>query len=90
MKSPLPYTVFLEIEWTDATSNDGWVDVGEEIDIEHIVTRGWLIKETEVYVTLAGSIYKKDAKTVGSTMTIPVGMIVSRRELRITNARRKL
>lgn len=88
--SKLPYSTFLIIEWHDATSNDGWTSPDADVDVEHIVSAGWLIKETEIYVTIAGSIYRNSPSTIGSTMTIPKGMIVSRKEVKISNARSKL
>lgn len=89
-ESKLPYSTFLIIEWQDATSNDGWTSPDADVDVEHIVSAGWLIKETDVYITIAGSIYRNSPSTIGSTMTIPKGMIVSRKEVKISNARSKL
>lgn len=83
----LPFDKFMEIVWDDAVSNDGWVDVGVDATPERIVSRGWLIKETDTYITLAGAIYQRHGDTIGSTQTIPVGMIVSKREVKLSNAR---
>lgn len=90
MASKLPFDTFLEIEWDDAMSNDGWIAVTDDVDPIRIVTRGWLIKETDTYITVAASIYRHSADTVGSTQTIPLKMITSRRELKVSNARSKL
>jgi hypothetical protein len=86
----LPYTVFLEIEWEDAASNEGWVSKDEDTSPVLIVSRGWLIKENARYLTLANSIHKHSDSEVGGTQTIPCGMIRLRRELKVTNARSKL
>lgn len=88
-KAKLPFDKYLEVVWDDAISNDGWVEVTEDATPERVVTRGWLIKKTDNYLMLAGSIYERHGNTVGSTQTIPCGMIVSQRELKVSNARRK-
>lgn len=79
----------MEVTWDDATSNDGWVGVKDNIELERVVSRGWLIKQTIDFITLAASVFIGDADTVGSTMTIPCGMIISKRELKVSNARSK-
>lgn len=84
--SKLPFDTFMEVVWDDAVSNDGWVDVEEDAKPERIVSRGWLIKETDSYLLLAGAVYERHGKTIGSTQTIPTGMIVSRRKLKVSNA----
>jgi hypothetical protein len=82
---------FWEVVWDDAASNDGWVDVDADTTPERIVTRGWLIRKTETYLTLAASQHLSDENKnrVGSTQTIPCGMIVSKRKLKVTNASSK-
>lgn len=86
-----PYP-FVEVVWDDAASNSAtWVTPSEIAGPEKVITRGWLIKETPTYVAIAGSVANEaiENETVGSTMTIPKGMIVSRRELRLATARPK-
>lgn len=83
----LPFDTFMEIVWDDAVSNDGWVSVDEDATPERVVSRGWLIKKTDTYIVLAGAIYERHGNTVGSTQTIPCGMIQSSRELKVTNVR---
>ncbi len=81
-----PYK-YVEVVWEDATSNsESWVHINDIVAPERVVTRGWLVKETEKAVTLASSVSLEEdfEETVGNTMTVPVGMIVSRRELRVS------
>lgn len=85
--SKLPFNTFMEVVWDDAVSNDGWVSVDEDATPERVVSRGWLIKKTDTYIVLAGAIYERHGNTVGSTQTIPCGMIQSSRELKVTNVR---
>lgn len=94
MKKPfrIPYPI-VEIIWNDAASNsESWVDLDDVAEPETVNTTGFLVKETDTFVTVAASVSTMEdfIKTVGNTMTIPKGMIVSRREVRLTNARRKL
>lgn len=90
-----PYTPpypFVEIVWDDAASNsETWVAIADITGPEQVITRGWLVKETATHVCIAGSVANEelDVDYVGNTMTIPLGMIVSRRELRLSTARPK-
>lgn len=83
----LPYTTYMEVVWDDAASDDGWVDVTLSSDPTRIITRGWLIKKTDTYLMLAASLHVDTASTVGSTQIIPIGMIVTCREIKVSNAR---
>jgi hypothetical protein len=86
-----PYP-FVEIIWDDAASNSAtWVTADEITGPEQVITRGWLVKETDAYVALASSVANEELheETVGNTMTIPKGMIVSRRELKLSTLRPK-
>lgn len=85
----LPFDKFVEVVWNDAASHDGWVQIDADAEPMQIMTRGWLIKETATYLVLAASLQLDNETTVGSTQIIPLGMIVSQRELKITNARSK-
>ena len=83
---------FVEIIWDDAASNSQtWVEVGDITGPEQVVTRGWLVKETNSYVCIAGSVANEaiEDETVGNTMTIPKGMIVERRELTLATRKPK-
>lgn len=87
-----PYK-FVEIVWDDAASNsDAWVHKDDIALPEQVITRGWLIKEDVRSVAIASSVsnIEEFEDTVGNTMTIPIGMIVSRRELKVSNASVKL
>jgi hypothetical protein len=84
-----PYP-FIEVVWDDAASNsETWVEPAAITGLERVITRGWLIKETEAFVALASSVPNEEIEnvTVGNTMTIPIGMIVSRRVLKLTTAK---
>jgi hypothetical protein len=93
-ESSKPYTApypFVEIVWDDAASNsETWVTTDAITGPEQVITRGWLVKETDKFVAVAGSVANEavENETVGNTITIPLlGMIVSRRELRLSTAR---
>lgn len=91
-KFKIPYPL-IEVIWNDASSNsESWVHLNDIATPEQVNTTGFLVKETDEYITVAASIanHPEEIETVGNTMTIPKGMIVSRREVRIVNARRKL
>lgn len=84
-----PYP-FIEIVWDDASSNsETWVTADAIAAPEQVITRGWLVKETETFVSIAGSVANESLEEdyVGNTMTIPKGMIVARRELKLSTAR---
>lgn len=86
----LLFDTFAEVVWDDAVSNDGWVEVDAVEPIPRVITRGWVIKDDADKVTLANSIFDNNRQTVGGTQTIPRGMIVSFRKLKVTNASIKL
>jgi len=92
---PKPYVPpypLVAIVWDDAASNSStWVLPSEIAGPEQVITVGFLVKETDTYITVAGSVANEaiENETVGNTMTIPKGMIVARRELRLTPARSK-
>lgn len=86
----LPHTKFMEVVWMDAASNDGWVEIEGDNTPMQIITRGWQIKENPTYIVLAASLQLDNPSTVGSTQIIPIGMIVSSRELKVSNASSKL
>ena len=82
----------VEVIWDDASSNsDAWVAQEDIATPERVNTRGWLVKDEPGYVVVASSVdeYGDPDASVGSTMTIPRGMIVSQKELRVVNARNK-
>jgi len=68
-----------------------WTSIKDIAAPEQVITRGWLVKETDKAVSVAASVSNEDLheEVVGNTMTIPVGMIVSRRELTLSTKRGK-
>lgn len=85
----LPHNKFVEVVWNDAASDEGWVDLSADSEPMKIITRGWLIKEYPSYIVLAASLQVDNKDTVGSTQIIPLGMIITQRELKVVNARSK-
>lgn len=89
-KSYVPPYPFIEVVWDDAASNSStWVTIAEVTGPEQVITRGWLVKETDTFLSIASSVSNVEIEedTVGNTMTIPNGMIVSRRALRLSTAK---
>lgn len=83
-----PYK-FVEVVWEDAASNsETWVTAKEITAPEEVITRGWLIRDEPKYVAIASSVSNEDLEEdhVGNTLTIPRGMIMTMRELRLTTA----
>lgn len=89
-KGALPYSTFVEVVWEDAASNDGWVSHTDDTTPEIIVSRGWMIKDEEKYITIASAIHKSSKDEIGSTQTIPRGMIVSFNQLKVSHASKQL
>lgn len=86
-----PYK-FVEVIWDDAASNnETWVQAKDITAPEQVITRGWLVRDTEKWVGVAGSVANEDLEEdhVGNTMTIPRGMIVSMREIKVITAKPK-
>lgn len=88
VKEPkLPYPIYMEVIWLDASSEDGWVDHNTDLSPPRMVTRGWLYHDSETYLVLVNSLSIDDKEIVGGTNTIPKGMIVSSRKLKVSSAR---
>lgn len=86
-----PYPL-VAVVWNDAASNsETWVPLSEIAGPEQVITVGFLVKEAADAITIAGSVANEaiENETVGNTMTIPIGMIVDRRVLRLAPARSK-
>lgn len=82
----------VEVIWNDAASNSAtWVHVSEVQRPEQVNTRGWLVHDEPDFITIASSVSNEDLEEdiVGNTMTIPRGMIVSIKELRVVNVRNR-
>ena len=80
---------FVEVIWDDAVANcEAWVHPSELGSPETVITRGWLVREDERALYVAGSIALEATEhdTVGGTMTIPKGMVRERREIRLRAA----
>jgi hypothetical protein len=89
-KPYVPPFPFIEIIWDDAASNSAtWVDIADVCKPEQVVTRGWLVVETDDYVSIVSSVSNDEAneRNVGNVMTVPKGMIVKRRELSVMTRR---
>lgn len=81
---------FIEVVWLDASSTDGWIDESTDLSPPQMTTRGWLYKETDTYVTLVNTLRGDQEGGVGGSNTIPKGMILSQRKLKVSNnVRRK-
>lgn len=82
----LPDYPYMEIVWDDAASNSAtWVDLENIAETERVMTRGWKVRETESSITLASSVSMQAEfhGNVGNTMTIPKGMVVTQREIKV-------
>jgi hypothetical protein len=72
------------IEWGDAFSIDAWTPVEDAIDgdYELVESVGFLLSENDDSVTLCLNL-REEAGIVSCVMTIPKGMIKSRRQISI-------
>lgn len=85
------HNTFMEVTWLDASSEDGWIEKDTDLSPPRMVTRGWLYKETDTYIVLINSqISNSKDEIVGGSNTIPKGMIIASRKLKVSNARSKL
>ncbi|WP_315728721.1 MULTISPECIES: hypothetical protein [unclassified Bradyrhizobium] len=83
---PKPYVPphpFVEVIWDDASSKTEWVPPADAGGLERVLTRGFLVKEDNRMIAIAGSVAGEqvEVETVGDVISIPKGMIVARREL---------
>lgn len=86
-----PYK-FVEIIWDDAASNaKTWVEIADIAVPAPVITRGWLVRDDPKYVSVASSVANEELEkdAVGNTMTVPRGMIVTMRELKVTTRKVK-
>jgi hypothetical protein len=60
---------YVQVEWVDAISYTDWREASEAGQLPVITTRGWLIRDEEKFVTIAGSI-GQDGQ-FGEIITIP-------------------
>lgn len=80
-----PYPL-VEIVWDDAATESGWQDPALALQEQHVTTLGFLVKESPKYVLIA-STWAGDH--VNATIQVPVGMIVSRRDVTIKSKPKK-
>lgn len=80
-RHPWPY---VEVRWIDATSESSWKSSDELPNTTPVLSRGWLVRQTKVCITLAASIASLDEKPeqvtdkldCGEIITIPKGCII--------------
>lgn len=76
-KYPFP---LIELKWKDAQTGHGWEEAEDvDLDIPIVTTVGFLIKENEHAIMVASSV--GDDKHNNARILIPMGMVVSRKEL---------
>lgn len=91
-KKYVPPYPLVEIVWDDAASNaETWVELKDLQEPEQVITVGFLVKTTERGYCIANSVSNDDTheETVGNTLTIPRGMVVSYREIKVTTKKAK-
>ncbi len=73
---------YVEVAWKDAHSVAEWRGLAELPAPAECVTRGWLVRETDKYVVLAGTLlWKEDGGNVelaGEIIAIPKGGFVTK------------
>lgn len=65
---------FVEVKWIDSASTSTWSTLKDLAEPVTILTRGWLVRDEETYVVLAGSRCLKtdhDTEIFGEHITIP-------------------
>jgi len=63
---------FIEVRWIDSMSVHGWVSEGQLPSAADMVTRGWLVRENDKEIVVAGTHYESDgAPMFGETIAIP-------------------
>ena len=60
---------YVEVSWIDAISDSSWLTEEHFPEPALITTRGWLVKETETYITVAGTL--GHGGDYGEVITIP-------------------
>lgn len=77
---------FVELEWVDSTGPaGGWVSEGSLPAASDMISRGWLIAETEREIVLAGTYYRVDGQmNFGEVIAIPrCAFLAPPKELRL-------
>lgn len=72
---------FVEVWWLDAVSGHDWMEEADLPDPTVILSRGWLVKETDKAYILSSSIDTREEGCVSEILTIPRGSVVDIRKL---------
>lgn len=72
---------FVEVRWVDAMRSDGWCVLAEAPHVVKCITRGWLIREDDEQVILAGT--TSGDGEFGEVIAIPRGMVTAMETLKI-------
>ena len=84
MKVVYPY---VEVIWQDAATDQGWKDQSDiDEDPELAMTRGWVVRENEVFVWIAATVDEQGTHT--QRIKVPVAMIKSRKEIQAYGKRK--
>lgn len=78
---------FVEIRWLDCCGGKTWASEDELPKPVKVTTRGWLVKETDEYVVVAGTWHPDNDEvgkfTFGDTSAIPKnGMVITKRRVK--------
>ncbi len=85
MKYPFP---LVEITWVDAGTGHGWEQAEElEATAFEVVTVGFLVRESKDALVIASTVCPE--KTCNSRITVPTGMVRTRRVLKDAPAPRR-
>ena len=76
-KSKTPYKYpLVEIIWDDASTDNGWEPVPEDLNAELVTTVGFLVRENATHLLIANSY---DPNHTNGRIQIPIGMVLSRK-----------
>lgn len=66
---------FVEVSWVDAHSVAEWVNTADLPKLGRMVTRGWLVAQDEVSVTLAATLDCDADDQIGDVLVIPLSWV---------------
>ena len=72
------YPLF-HIEWDDATTDNGWEEVPENLEPSLAITVGFLVRETKDHLLIASTY---DETHTNARLQIPKKLIKSRKEIK--------
>lgn len=75
--TPYKYPL-IEVIWDDASTDNGWEPVPDQLVPELVTTVGFLVRETEQHILIANSY---DPNHTNGRIQIPIRMVVSRKVL---------